>query len=131
MNVLHSANSLVSQLVLLVEGVNCRLQQAAFEKIKRRLLREDLRKLSKGGFVSVNSTSDNDSLSNFNSISSFRPLEHNYSSVKILEYDSHGVEDDLRNSRARRLESPLCQLSARENSLERWMVREGSAQLSP
>lgn len=71
------------------------------------MLREDLRKLNKKSFESINSTSDNNyttnTLSNYLSITDFKPIEQNYSSVKIIDYQTHGIKSDIKTSLAKKI----------------------------
>ena len=135
MSVPESTHSLIAELVLWVEGVSFEYKQVAFEKIKRKVLREDLRKLHKSSFSSISSASENNyttnALSNYVSISDFKPIEQNYSSVKIIDYQTHGIKSDIKTSLAKKIEYTSNQLFNKETFLEAWMVRQKIAQLMP
>lgn len=69
-----------------------------------------MRRLSKNNFESIKSNSstsgDNIStstLANYVSIADFKPLEHNYSSVKIIDYTTHGIKADIKTSLAKKI----------------------------
>jgi site-specific recombinase XerD len=100
MNVPRSTHVLLSQLVMWLERVTYHHKQAAFESIKRKLLKEHLRTLDKGAFVS-SSTADN--YSSIHNFYEFKTIEQNYTSVKIMDYETHGMKKDLRESLARRI----------------------------
>ncbi len=103
MNVPKGTHALLSQLVMWLERVTYHHKQAGFESIKRKLLKEDLRKLDKGAFVS-NSTADNyNSINNSFCLYEFKPIEQNYTSVKIMDYETYGMKKDLRETLARRI----------------------------
>jgi hypothetical protein len=119
-------------LAVWVEKVNHHHKQAAFERIKRKLLREDLRKLGKGAFASLNSTTDNyTSVADSFFIYEFRPLEQNYTSVKIMDYETHGVKRDLRDCFAKRTDFTAAQLCTKGSFLESWMVQQVAPPLVP
>jgi hypothetical protein len=107
MSIPESTHPLIAELVLWVEGLSYEFKQCAFEKIKRKILRDDLRKLNKNSFSSISSTSDNNyttnSLSNYMSITDFKPVEQNYTSVQIIDYQTHGIKSDLKTSLAKRI----------------------------
>ena len=43
-------HNLIAELLLWIEGVNFELKQTGFDRIKRKMLREDLRRLHKNNF---------------------------------------------------------------------------------
>lgn len=69
----------------------------------------------------MSSTSDNNyttnSLSNCLSITDFKPIEQNYSSVKIIDYQTHGIKSDLKTSLAKKIEYTSNQLFNKETFL--------------
>lgn len=131
MNVPESTRGLLSQLVMWLERVTYQHKQTGFQKIKRRLLKQDLRKLGKGAFVS-NSTADN-----YNSINDsvffyeFRPIEQNYTSVTILDYQTHGMRKDIRENLARRIEINPMQMHNKNSFLQEWMTKSSTETLLP
>lgn len=98
MNVPEECRSLIAEVIFIVEGVSLDHKKTAFDKIKRRVLRSELKRLHKNNFESVNSSSETSSsaaLSNYVSVSDFKPLENNYSSIKIIDYETHGLKKDI------------------------------------
>jgi hypothetical protein len=86
-------------LVSWVEYQNHSLMQASFDKLRKKLVNERIKKLHKNNFESISSSSDKNSLetslSNYVSISDFKPVLDNYTSVKIIDYETHGIKKDL------------------------------------
>jgi hypothetical protein len=62
--------------------------------------------------------------SNYVSINDFRPIEQNYSSIKILDYQTHGLNNDIRVNNAKKIEYTSNQLLPKEDFLEEWMIRQ-------
>ena len=102
--------------------------RAAFERIRRRHLREELRKAHKNNFQSVNTTADltQPDLSNYQTIADFKPVPHNYTSVRILDEPPSAL-------RLHSQQAPLSpsQLFSAETFLEEWMVRQRVPQPAP
>ena len=98
-------------------------------------MRSEIKKLHKNNFESVNTNSESSAsitaLSNYVSVTDFRPLEANYSSIKIIDYETHGIKKDLNAVLAKKIEYTSTQLLNKETFLENWMVREPSPDLKP
>lgn len=93
-----------------MEGVSFEFKRIAFDRIKSKKLRDDMRRLHKNNFESIKSFSstsgDNfstNSLTNYVSIADFKPMEQNYSSVKIIDYTTHGIKTDIKTSLAKKI----------------------------
>ena len=129
-------HNLIAEILLWVEGVTFELKQAGFDRIKRKMLREDLRRLHKNNFESVTSSSDNNyssrgGLNSYVSITDFKPMDQNYSSVRILDYQTHGLKGDVKSNMARRIEYTSQQLLNKETFLEGWMQLDRIAVVYP
>ena len=130
--------SLIAEVVFIVEGVSLDHKKCAFDKIKRKVLRHEIKKLHKNNFESVGSTisetssvSQSPNLNNYVSVTDFKPLEGNYSSIKIIDYETHGVKKDINTMLAKKIEYTSAQLLNKSTFLENWMIREKSPDLKP
>jgi len=57
-------------------------------------------------------------LSNYVSVSDFKPLEANYSSIKIIDYATHGIKKDINEDVARKIQYTSTQLLNKSTFLE-------------
>lgn len=131
MNVPKSTRDFISHLVVWLERVAYQHKQAGFQAIKRKILKEDLRKLDKCAFVS-NSTADNyNSINKSFCLYEFRPIEQNYTSFKIMDYQTHGMKKDLREILARRIEINPVQMHNKNSFLQGWMTKSSTDTLLP
>ena len=107
----------------------------AFEKIKRNNLKMKLKKLNKNNFESVSSSSQNNYttgvLTNYVSISDFKPIDQNYSSIKIVDYQTYGVAKDVQSHIAQKISFTSSQIMNKETFLQSWMIREKIDALRP
>ena len=55
------------------------------------------------------------------SITDFKPMDNNYSSVRIIDYQTHGVNSDVKSNMAKRIEYTSQHLLNKESFLEGWM----------
>lgn len=118
---------LISATIIWIEGYHFVLKQTAFDRIKRKILKDDLKRIHKNNFESVGSQDKNFSTSlhsNYVSINDFRPIEQNYSSIKILDYQTHGLNNDIKINNAKKIEYTSNQLLPKEDFLEEWMIRQ-------
>lgn len=113
--------SLIAEMIFLVEGVTVQYKKEGFDLIKRRMLRTELKRLHKNNFESVKSSSESSStsnmLSNYVSITDFKPLDANYSSIKIIDYETHGIKKDITTTLAKKIEYTSNQLLNKETFL--------------
>ena len=91
MNVGKEYNSLIAEVVFLVGEKQLDHKRYCFGKIKRMVLRTEIKRLHKNNFESVNSNSETSSsntnhLGSYVSVTDFKPMEGNYSSIKIIGY---------------------------------------------
>lgn len=66
---------------------------------------------------SSESSSTTNMLSNYVSVTDFKPLEGNYSSIKIIDYETHGIKKDITSSLAKKIEYTSHQLLNKETFL--------------
>jgi hypothetical protein len=62
-------------------------------------------------------SSSHNALSNYVSVNDFKPLEGNYSSIKIIDYETHGIRKDLNTMLAKKIEYTSKQLFNKETFL--------------
>ncbi len=119
--VTDECRSLIAEMIFLVEGVTVQFKKEGFDRIKRRMLRTELKRLHKNNFESVKSSSESSStsnmLSNYVSITDFKPLDANYSSIKIIDYETHGIKKDITTTLAKKIEYTSNQLLNKETFL--------------